>query len=263
MQSRCVQYAQSGPDILPLLQGRAIFVRILCQTILANIIEERMLLFEVNPGRRRGVIFRRLPLGGIRKFLELVCLETAVIAAHPLTVYIGFPLLVILEVVHQFFPEGTARIRIWHVCSRIVFVVHCPCPFQGDTVFLLENIIGVQHEVVEIIGSTHHTSRNIIVVQTFVLLVHFLAVASDPAKLKVHLAHQVEVFLCRYLFPARIHVNEPSDQARFRIGDFDRLVGAEKQEALKLVCISAPEFLIHHHRLVGNERVQPGIVLDV
>ena len=36
-------------DILPLLRRSAIFVRILCRTVLANIIKERMLWFQINP----------------------------------------------------------------------------------------------------------------------------------------------------------------------------------------------------------------------
>lgn len=62
-------------DILPLLRRSAIFVRILRRTVLANIIKERMLRFQVNPGLERFLLGRSFYRCRIGKLLELSALN--------------------------------------------------------------------------------------------------------------------------------------------------------------------------------------------
>ena len=171
-----------------------------------------MPLFELNPGRpgvRSGFFCF---LRGIQKLFELFVLETAVVAAHPFSVHIFSPLLIIREVVHEFLSKRSARVRIRHLCLLVVGVVHRPGSFQGNPVLFLENIIGVEHKVVEIIGRAQHTGRNIIVVEMLVLFVYLFAVPCDAAQLEIHFGHQVAVLFCRDLLPTGFHVDESPDQ---------------------------------------------------
>ena len=109
-----------------------IFVRILRQAVLANIIKERMLLLQFDPGGGRGVISRIIPGGRVlQKFFEFFVLEAAVVAAHPFAVHILGTFFVIREIVHQFFTERSPGVRIRNLCLLIVGVVHCPGTFSA------------------------------------------------------------------------------------------------------------------------------------
>ena len=252
----CIDPGQSGFDILPLLHGSAIFVRILRQAVLANIIKERMLLLQFDPGGGRGVISRIIPGGRVfQKFFEFFVLEAAVVAAHPFAVHILGTFFVIREIVHQFFTERSPGVRIRNLCLLIVGVVHCPGTFQRYAIFFFEDVVGVQHEVVEVVGCTKHSCRNIIVVTMLVFLVDVFAIPCNSTQFKVNLAYEVAVFLCRYFFAARLHIDQSPNQTRFCIRDLYGLVCTEKHEALELACVGTSELLVHHHGLVGNQRV--------
>ena len=95
-----------------------------------------------------------------------------------------------------------------------------------------------------------------------VFLVDIFAIPCNSTQFKVNLAYEIAVFLCRYFFAARLHIDQSPDQTRFCIRYLYRLVCTEKHEALELACVGTAELLVHHHGLVGNQRVQSGIVLD-
>ena len=144
----------------------------------------------------------------------------------------------------------------------IVVLVHGPRTLQRYAVFLLKNIKGVHHKVVEVVGRSQHPGRDVIVVLARVCLIDLLAVPCDAAKFKVHLVHKVKILLSRQLVTGWRHVDESSDKARFCIGYLDCLVGTKEKEAVEPRGILTFELLIDQHRLVGDQRVQPGVVLD-
>ena len=71
-----------------------------------------------------------------------------------------------MEVVLELFLEVPLRHGIGHASLLAVGLVHLPCNLERDAVFLLENIIGVQNEVVEIVRGSHHVERDVTVIPT-------------------------------------------------------------------------------------------------
>ena len=183
MQSARVQICQFCLYLFPFLSRRSGFIGILGRAVLANIIQNRVLNFEIDP----RLCFFRNRRSKVRFLLELFCLETTVVAADTFTAVRVDTLLVIAEVVHKFFLEDSSGTHVRNVCARAEVLVHLPCNLQRNTVFLLEDIVTVLHEVVHIIGCTQHTDGNIIVIGMFVVLIDIPAIPRNGPQLEVDL----------------------------------------------------------------------------
>ena len=172
------------------------------------------------------------------------------------------PLAVVAEVVLQLLLKGTLAERICYFGLLVIGLIHFPGGLEGSPVLPLEHMVRVDDEVVEVIGGPQHGNRNIIVVVARVVQIYFLTVVSDRSKLELDLLHNGFVLIRVQLIAGGRDVNQPPDQARLGVRNPHRLVGAHKEESLKAACIGRFEFLVHCHQLMGDQTVEPGIILN-
>lgn len=123
-------------------------------------------------------------------------------------------------------------------------------------------MIGVHHEVVEVVGGPHHGNRNIIVIMVRVLQINLLTVVCDSTQLKGNLFGQSPVFCGRDFISCGRHIDQSANNARLGIRDLDRLVGTHNEERFEPVRVGRTELLIHSHHLMRDQAVNSGIILN-
>ena len=158
MEFRGIEIFKSSFDIIPFRNGRSFLVGVLCRTICQNIIQDRMLLGKSKPRFLRGFF------DFFFIFIESFQSETTIVAAYPGSIFQLCPFLIVSKVRAQFlledpFVHGVCKTRIF-----VVSLIHLPCDFQTHAILLFENIIGVKHEVIEVVRSGEHSQRNIIII---------------------------------------------------------------------------------------------------
>ena len=84
----------------------------------------------------------------------------------------------------------------------------------------------------------------------------------NAAQLKGDLLGQRPVLRRGHLVSGGCHVDQPSDDARLGVRNLHRLIGAPDEERLEPVGIGRTEFLVDRHHLMGDQAVDPGIVLN-
>ena len=87
----------------------------------------------------------------------------------------------------------------------------------------------------------------------FIPLIDLLAVPCNTAKLEIGLGIEFRISFLRDFLTCGHHIDQSANQTGLRIGDFDRLVCGENQEALELIGISTAELLIDHHGLMRHQ----------
>ena len=247
-------------DLLPFPPGRALLIGILRQTAGAVPVEGGGLsLHKIDGGMGRFIgcrlFFRSL-------LLKLFHPKPAVIVPNTGAIPHAEPFLILSEVVFQLLLKYHAGNWIGHFCVVAVGLIHFPGRFQRYAVLLLEHMVGVHHEVVEVIGGPHHRDGNIIVIVVRVLQIDLLAVVRNATQLKGDLLGQRPVLRRGHLVSGGCHVDQPSDDARLGVRNLHRLIGAHDEERLEPVGIGRTEFLVDRHHLMGDQAVDPGIVLN-
>ena len=255
-----VEGGQLGGDLFPLSPGRTLVIGILGQAVGAIPVEGRGLaLHKVDDGMG-GFLSHRFFLRSL--LLELLRPKPAVIVPNAGAVSQAEPLLVAPEVVLQLLLKYHAGNRVGHLGVIAVGLIHLPGRLQRYPVLLLEHMIGIHHEVVEIIGGPHHGDRNIIVVVVRVLQIHLLAVIGNAAQFKGDLLGQRPVLRRGHLVSRGGHIDQPPDDARLGVRDLHRLVGAHDQKCLEPVGIGRTKLFVDRHHLMGDQAVDPGVVLN-
>ena len=181
-----IQILQTCRHLVPLIQWGLFFRCILSQTIRALLIKYRLCLIELD---RRN----RFWLFGLADDLvfEFLRPKPLIIASKPGAIFRTDFLRVFAEVVLQFFLECPLTERICHFCFFVIGLVHFPSRFHRGRIIAFENIKGVHHEVVEVIGCTQHRDRNIPVIIAGIFQIYISAMASDGAKF------ETDLFGCR------------------------------------------------------------------
>ena len=189
----------------------------------------------------------------VRFLLELFRLETAVVASDALATVRVDPLLVIAEVVHQFFLEYSPGTHVRNIRARAEIFIHFPSHLQRYAIFLLEDIVAVFHKVVHVIRSAQHANGNIIVIGMFVILVDITTVPCNSTKLKVDLRDQLLVLLSWHLIASGFHIDQTPNNTRLRIGDAHRVVCAKDEKALEAVLVGRLKLFVDRHGLVRDQ----------
>ena len=119
----------------------------------------------------------------------------------------------------------------------------------------------VIHEVEEGVRLEYHVHRLVRIIIVFPhLFVHMQTVLRDGALLKLDLVLQLEISFCRDPLQTWLHVDQPADDAALRIRDLDRMVGCEKQKAVRRKVEAALPLDVHYHRLMTDQGVELGVV---
>ena len=127
----------------------------------------------------------------------------------------------------------------------------------------LRILIGVLQEVVYRVCQKHHLLGFIgVVVVLAQFPVNIQAVMGNGPQLESDLAHKPVVFLLRQLPPARVYVNQPSDQSAVGIRHLYFLVGCHKQKTSWRKVIALLSLLVHQHRLMADQAVELRVVRD-
>ena len=242
MKFRSVKIFECRLDLIPCLFRCFFRARILRGTLATVLIENRWPFRKLNSNFISYLLFLLRLLS-----LENINAESAVITTYRCSVIHLEVFCIIPEVILQFFLETSLREWIWNSCLVTIGVIHLPSSFEACPILSLEYMITVQYKVVEVVGCSHHSRRNIIVVPSRIVQIYFQAVTRNCSKLEWDLFHTSFVFTSIKLIPRRMYINEPSDQTRFTVCDLDGLVCPHKQKALKPIGVSALKLLIDCH----------------
>ncbi len=241
--------SQGGLHLGPLLQWSLIGTGILRRAIGKLFVQKRL----------RAV--QRENISRLRKFrffgrhLEFFRQESSVVIPYAGPIVQRRPVVEFSEVALQFLLEEHLRISIGHVGFLIVLLIQLPGRLHRGAVRLFECIIVVKHIVVEAVACAHHAQRDIVVVGVFVRIVNIQTMRRNSAQLKLYLSRQLVVFFHGDSLAARTHIDQSSNDARFRIRDPYRLVRPHEQKCVEPHRVCRLEFLVHHHDFVGHERV--------
>ena len=190
----CVQIRKPCLHIVPSFGRRFLCIGILCRAVRANIIKNRFLLLHNEPSR--GLLVRFIVQFA---FFEFFCSESGVIRTNPSAIFQTKPIAVIAEIVLQFFLEYPLRVWECHLGVITVCLIQFPGGFKSNTIFFLKNMIGVDNEVIEIIGGTEHIHRNIIIIDSRITQINLLAMIRNSSELKADLFYSLAVFSCTEL----------------------------------------------------------------
>ena len=180
--------------IVPSLGRRFLCIGILCRTVRANIIKNRLLLLHNEPSR--GFLVRFVIQFAFFEFLRP---KPGVIRTNSGSVFQAEPITVISEIVLQFFLEYPLRVWKCHLGIIAVCLIQFPGGFKSDTIFFLKNMIGVNNEVIEIVGSTEHIHWNIIIIDSRITQINLLAMIRNGSELETDLFYSLAVFSCTEL----------------------------------------------------------------
>ena len=174
----CVEIRKLRRHVIPLLCRGFLYAGILSRTVPTLLVKYRFCRVE----------FNQLGFDGF-SFLWFTCLknispETGVDVANLRTFNLVFE---VPKIVLKFFLKESLRERIRNLCILTICTVHLPCCFQGRSIIFQENMIGVYHKVIEVIGCAHHHCGNIVVISTRVTQIYFFAVICDRTQLETDL----------------------------------------------------------------------------
>ena len=197
-----IQIRKFRLHVIPSLGRRFLCIGILCRAVRTNIIKNRFLLLHDKPSR--GLFFRFVVQFAFFKFF---CPEPGVIRTNSGAVFQTKPVAVITEIVLQLFLEYPLRVRECHLGVVTVCLIQFPGGFKSDTIFFLKNMIGVDNEVIEIVGSAEHIHRNIIVIDSRIAQINLLAVIRNGSELEADLFYSLVVFPCTELLAGRGNID--------------------------------------------------------
>ena len=132
------------------------------------------------------------------------------------------------KIVLKLLFEDPLRIWVRNFGLIAICLIHLPGRLQTCPVFFLENIIGIQNKVVEVVGCAEHRDRNIVVIRRRVCQIYIPTMSSNSTELKFNLLYCEFIFLLTQLFATRRDIDESSEQTRFTVGDPNGSVRAEK-----------------------------------
>ena len=198
---RCVQVGEFCLDVLPFFRWRLLCITILSRTIRAFFIKYRFRRIELDQFWFTSLFF--LTCFG----LEFIGPKPTVITTNFRPIF-GIKIIgIIPKIVLQFFFEALLRKWIRNLCIFTVGFIHLPCGFQCCSIFLQENMVRINHEVVEIIGRAHHRQGNIIVIPIRVTQIYLSTTICNRAKFKTYLLHKCFILFRIQLVTGWTHVN--------------------------------------------------------
>ena len=202
---RGIQLRKSLRDLFPFLRGRFFRCGILSRTVRTILIKCGYCSIELNqPSYRLWLINDGL-------LLEFFSSEATVIAPNTSAIFHTETLCVVMEIVLQLFLECSLAEGICDLCFLIVGLIHLPCRLERSSVFTLEDRVRINDVVVEVIGGSQHSNRNITVVVSGIFQIDLLTVVSNRAKFKRDVFHDGLVLVRLDLISCWGNINQASD----------------------------------------------------
>ena len=261
MESARIQVTELGFYVVPLIEWLLVFCCILRRALGKHLIKRRFASPKAQPiwqfVRRLFNLFHLLNIA-----LKLVLDEPYIVIANTRSIWTALALIELPKVVLELLLEQPLRIWIWYLRVLAICLVHLPGSLERCFVVLLKDLPGIQHKIVEVVGRAHHAQWNIIVIAAWVFVIDVLAARGNFTKLKPYLLDKRFVLLRRYLIARGRYVNQSPNQARPSVSDLDRLVCAHEQKRLEAVFVGRAELLVHSHRLVRHQGIEPCVILN-
>ena len=229
---RGIQLRKSLRDFFPFLRGRFFRCGILSRTVRTIFVECGYCSIKLN----QPSCGLRLINDGL--FLKFFSSEATVIAPNTSSIFHTEALCVVMEIVLQLFLERSLAEGVRDLCFLIIGLIHLPSSLEGRSVFTLEDWVGINDVVVEVIGGSQHSNRNITVVVSGIFQINLLTVVSNRAKFKRDVLHDGLVLVRLDLISCWGNINQTSNQTGFSVRNTNRFVCAHKEESLKTVGVS-------------------------
>ena len=229
---RGIQLRKSLRDFFPFLRGRFFRCGILSRTVRTIFVKCGCHSIKLN---QPSCWLRLINDGLLLKFFSS---EATVIAPNTSAIFHTEALCVVMEIVLQLFLERSLAEGVRDLCFLIIGLIHLPSSLEGRSVFTLEDRVGINDVVVEVIGGPQHSNRNITVVVSGIFQIDLLTVVSNRAKFKRDVLHDGLVLVRLDLISCWGNINQTSNQTGFSVRNTNRFVCAHKEESLKTVGVS-------------------------